>query len=59
MTTGSFVRDFHPSGHLEAKCLPCCFLRHITVKSVANAEMTTKGTVMATALIGPAHGECT
>jgi len=29
------------------------------VKSVANAEMTTKGTVMAIALIGPAHGECT
>lgn len=41
------------------KELPCCFLRHITVKRVANAEMTTSGTVMATALMGPAHGECT
>lgn len=43
----------------EQTLSPCCFLRHITVKSVANAEMTTKGTVMAMALIGPAHGECT
>lgn len=41
------------------KYIPCCFLRHITVKSVANAEMSTKGTVMAIALIGPAHRECT
>lgn len=29
------------------------------MKSVANAEMTTRGTVMATARMGPAQGECT
>lgn len=39
--------------------IPCCFLRHITVKSVAKADTTTSGTVIATALMGPAHGECT
>lgn len=38
---------------------PCCFLRHMTVKSVAKADMMTRGTVMAMARIGPAQGECT
>lgn len=38
---------------------PCCFLRHMTVKRVAKADMMTSGTVMAMARIGPAHGECT
>lgn len=38
---------------------PCCFLRHMTVKRVAKADMMTSGTVMAMARIGPVHGECT
>lgn len=38
---------------------PCCFLRHMTVKRVAKADMMTSGTVMAMARIGPAHGEWT
>lgn len=31
----------------------------MTVKRVAKAERMTRGTVMAIALMGPAHGECT
>lgn len=38
---------------------PCCFLRHMTVKRVAKADIMTRGTVMAMARMGPAHGECT
>lgn len=43
----------------ERCCSPCCFLRHITVKRVAKADMMTRGTVMAMARIGPAQGEWT
>jgi len=31
----------------------------MTVKSVAKADMRTRGTVIAMALMGPAQGECT
>lgn len=48
-----------PLYHRYIVLLPCCFLRHMTVKSVAKADMMTSGTVMAMARIGPAQGEWT
>lgn len=54
LNKSQFTRKRESSGHT-----PCCFLRHMTVKRVAKADMMTRGTVMAMARIGPAHGEWT
>lgn len=58
------LRRIHPTcvcvdSAVQLVLSPCCFLRHITVKRVAKADMMTRGTVMAMARMGPAHGEWT